>query len=148
STLDSPGAFLWSHRIPYFYCHFSDRVPYSAYVRLLEEVVERFLADRGISVGRLLTERSWIPVVSRARVRVTGAAHIEEAVHTWCTRTDVRRGVMFEGGMACFVRRADELVPVATAQILHGYAVAAGPDAGTLAELDDEVLAALAGARP
>lgn len=140
-----PRAFLWSWRAPYFYCHFSDRVQHSGFVRTLEEVVDRFLADRGISVGRMLAERSWIPVVSRARVRLLGAAHMEETVHTVFTVQDILRGVMFDGRMDCYVRRGAELVPVATATILHGYAIAAGPGAGGLAELDDGVIRALTG---
>jgi acyl-CoA thioesterase FadM len=140
-----PGAFLWSWRAPYFYCHFSDRVQHSGFVRALEEVVDRFLADRGISVGRMLTERHWIPVVSRARVRLLAAAHMEETIHTVFTVTDILRGVMFEARMDCFVQRGDTLVPVATARILHGYAIAAGPGAGGLAELDSEVIQILTG---
>ncbi|MEO6502819.1 MAG: thioesterase family protein [Jatrophihabitantaceae bacterium] len=143
-----PGSFLWSWRAPYFYCHFSDRVQHSGYVRALEEVVDRFLAERGISVGRLLTERSWIPVVSRARVQLIEAAHMEETIHTVFTVVDILRGVIFDGRMDCYVQRGDELVPVATAQILHGYAIAAGEGAGGMATLDDEVVRALTGDRP
>jgi acyl-CoA thioesterase FadM len=143
-----PGSFLWSWRAPYFYCHFSDRVQHSGYVRALEEVVDRFLADRGISVGRLLTERSWIPVVSRARVQLIEAAHMEETIHTVFTVVDILRGVIFDGRMDCYVQRGDELIPVATAQILHGYAIAAGEGAGGMATLDDEVVRALTGSRP
>lgn len=140
-----PAAFLWSWRAPYFYCHFTDRVQHSGYVRTLEEVVDRFLAARGISVGRLLTERHWIPVVSRARVQLVSSALMEETVHTVFTVTDVLRGVMFDGRMDCYVQRGDELVHVATAQILHGYAISAGEGAGGLAQLDDEVVRALTG---
>ncbi|WP_116051413.1 thioesterase family protein [Amycolatopsis palatopharyngis] len=140
-----PAAFLWSWRAPYFYCHYSERVQHSGFVRTLEEVVDRYLADRGISVGRMLAERSWIPVVSRARVRLLDAAYMEETVHTVFTVTDILRGVMFDGRMDCYVQRGDELVAVATAQILHGYAIAAGPGAGGLAELDDGVVSALLG---
>lgn len=140
-----PGAFLWSWRAPYFYCHFSDRVQHSGFVRALEEVVDRFLADRGMSVGRLLNERSWIPVVSRARVRLLAAAHMEETIHTVFTVLDILRGVMFDARMDCYVQRGDELVPVATARILHGYAIAAGEGAGGMAELDDGVIRALTG---
>ncbi|QOC91716.1 thioesterase family protein [Micromonospora craniellae] len=138
-------SFLWTWRAPYFYCHFSDRVQHSGYVRALEEVVDRFLAARGISVGRLVRERSWIPVVSRARVRMVEAARMEEDVHTVLTVTDVLRGVMFDARMDCYVRRGERLVHTATASILHGYAISAGPQAGELAEFDDEVLRALAG---
>jgi acyl-CoA thioesterase FadM len=141
------SSFLWSWRAPYFYCHYSDRVQHSGFVRALEEVVDRFLAERGISVGRLLTERSWIPVVSRARVQLIAPAHMEETVHTVFTVTDVLRGIMFDGRMDCYVQRGDELIAVATAKILHGYAVAAGEGAGGMAELDDDVVRALRGGR-
>ncbi|MBX7266873.1 thioesterase family protein [Micromonospora sp. Llam7] len=146
-VLTPPGsnAFLWSWRAPYFYCHFSDRVQHSGYVRALEEVVDRFLAARGISVGRLVRERSWIPVVSRARIRLVEAARMEEEVHTVLNVTGVLRGVMFDARMDCYVRRGDRLVHTATATILHGYAISAGPRAGELAEFDDEVLRALSG---
>jgi acyl-CoA thioesterase FadM len=146
-TPDGSGAFLWSWRAPYFYCHFSDRVQHSGYVRALEEVVERFLADRGISVGRMLAERAWIPVVSRARVRLAEPAHMEETVHTVFTVDDVLREMMFSGRMDCWVQRGDRLVLVATATILHGYAISRGPDAGQLARLDPEVCAILTGDR-
>jgi acyl-CoA thioesterase FadM len=142
-----PGSFLWSWRAPYFYCHYSDRVQHSGYVRALEEVVDRFLAERGISVGRMLTERSWIPVVSRARVQLIEAAHMEETIHTTFTVTDILLGTIFDGRMDCFVQRGEELIPVATAQILHGYAIAAGEGAGGMATLDDEVVRALTGGR-
>ncbi len=145
---NDPRTFVWSWRAPYFYCHFSDRVQHSGFVRALEEVVDRFLADRGISVGRLLAERSWIPVVSRARVQLVEAAHMEETIHTVFTVVDILRGVMFDARMSCYVQRGAELVPVATAQILHGYAIAAGDGAGGLAELDGEVSRALTGGRP
>lgn len=141
----NPAAFLWSWRAPYFYCHYSDRVQSSGFVRTLEEVVDRFLADRGISVGRLLNERHWIPVVSRARVRLIEAAHMEEVVHTVFTVNDILRGVMFDATMDCYVQRGDQLVPVATAQILHGYAIAAGEGAGGMADLDEETAAILLG---
>lgn len=140
-------AFLWSWRAPYFYCHFSDRVQHSGYVRALEEVVDRFLDSRGLAVGRMLAERRWIPVVSRSRVRMVAPAHMEETVHTVLTVEDVLRRSMYEARMDCYVRRDDRLVHVATASILHGYAVSRGPDAGQLVELDDEVIATLTGAR-
>lgn len=147
SVLTADGGFLWSWRAPYFYCHYSDRVQHSGFVRALEEVVDRFLADRDLSVGRMLAERSWIPVVSRARVRLLEAAHMEETIHTVFTVRDILRGVMFDGRMDCYVQRGDMLFPVATATILHGYAIAAGEGAGGLAELDAEVIAALTGGR-
>ena len=145
ALVTDPGAFLWSWRAPYYYCHFSDRVQHSGFVRALEEVVDRFLDDRGISVGRMLAERHWIPVVSRVRVRLVAAARMEETVHTVFTVVNIMRDTLFEARMDCYVQRGDGFVSVATAEILHGYAIAAGADAGRMATLDAEVLRALRG---
>jgi acyl-CoA thioesterase FadM len=140
------AAFQWTWCARYFYCHYSDRVQHSAYVRALEETVERFLAGRGISVGRLLADRGWIPVVSRASVRVLADAHMEEVVHTTFEVEDVLKRSGYDGVMNCYVRRGSTCVRTATARILHGYAITRGELAGQLAEFDDEVLAALTGA--
>jgi acyl-CoA thioesterase FadM len=147
-TAAGSSGFLWSWRIPYFYCHFSDRIQHSAYVRALEEVVDRFLADRDRSVGRMLAERAWIPVVSRARVRMLADAHMEEVVHTTFTVTDVFKATTYDARMDCYVRRGDRLVHTATARIMHGYANSRGESAGRLAELDPDTIAALTGVRP
>jgi acyl-CoA thioesterase FadM len=144
-ALDDPGAFVWSWRAPYFACHYSDRVQHSAFVGALEEVVDRFLADRGLSIGRLLAERAWIPVVSRARVQLLAAAHMEETIHTVFAVDDVLKRSAYDARMDCYVRRGDVLVRCATGRILHGYALARGEGAGGLVELDDATVAALTG---
>ena len=145
SSLTPPGsrAFLWSWCARYFHCQYSDRVQHSAYIRALEEVVDRFLADRGISVARLLKEYAWIPVVSRVRVQLVADAHMEETIHTTFVVEDVMKGIMFDGRMDCYVQRGDKLVHTATARILHGYAISAGERAGQLTELDQATLDAL-----
>jgi acyl-CoA thioesterase FadM len=142
---DGSGAFLWSWTARYFHCHFSDRVQYSAYVRALEEVVDRALADRGMSIATTLTERGWIPVVSRVRVTMLADVHMEEVVHTTFTVTDVLKRITYDGRMDCYVLRGNDLVHVATAGILHGYAISRGERAGQLAELDDATVAVLKG---
>jgi acyl-CoA thioesterase FadM len=139
------GTFLWTWRARYFHCHYSDRVQHSAYTRAVEEVVDRMLADRGLSVATMLSERGWIPVVSRVRVRVLADAHMEEDVHTTFTVTDILRETTYDGRMDCYVLRGNELVHVATASIMHGYAVSRGERAGQLAELDPACVAALKG---
>ena len=76
-TRDGPGglrtgdgpAFAWSWRIPYFYCHFTERLQMSGYLRQMEEVVDLFLAERGISIRTLLDEPDWIPVVPHSGSR-------------------------------------------------------------------------------
>jgi acyl-CoA thioesterase FadM len=139
------NSFLWSWRIPYFECHFSDRLQHSAYVRTLEEVVDRFLADRGLAIGKLLDERGWIPVVSRARVRMLADAHMEEVLHTVFTVEEILRDVVYTARMETYVQRGGRLVQTAAGTIMHGYAISRGPAAGTLAELDNTARAGLLG---
>ncbi len=141
------GAYLWSWRAPYFYCHYSDRVQHSAYVRAMEEVVDHFLHDRGLGIGRMLDERAWIPVVSRARVRLTADAHMEEVVHTVFTVRDFIKDLSYTATFDCYVRRADRLVRTATGTIMHGYAISRGEKAGTVAPLDEVTRKALLGDR-
>jgi acyl-CoA thioesterase FadM len=142
---DGDGVFGWSWRIPYYYCQYSTRLAHSGYVRAMEETVDRFLADRGLSVATLLRERYWIPVVSRARVTILADAFMEETVHTVLTVTDILRQVSFAAQIDHYVRRGAEFVHTATGTIVHAYAIASGPGAGGLAELDGAVVAALTG---
>ena len=137
-----PG-FRWSQTIPYPHCQFSDRIQHSGYVRDLEEVVHRYLAERGISIRRMLTERNWIPAVIRSQVRMLADAHLEEELHTVFTVDDVVKDVMFSGTMDCYVVRDGRPVHTATGSITHGYGIASGPDAGQVAIIDAETRAAL-----
>ncbi|SBT41156.1 hotdog family protein [Micromonospora narathiwatensis] len=137
-----PG-FLWRETIPYPHCQFSDRMQHSGYVRDLEEVVHRYLADRGISIRRMLTERNWIPAVTRSQVRLLADAYLEEELHTVFTVDDIVKDVMFTGRMDCYVVRDDRIVHTATGSITHGYGVASGPDAGQVAVMDPQTQAAL-----
>jgi acyl-CoA thioesterase FadM len=147
TVLAASGGFLWSWRVPYYYCQFSMHLQYSGYVRAMEEVVDRYLADRGLSVGTMLRQRGWIPVVSRARIGLLADVAMEETVHTVFTVTDVVKNIGFEARMDCYVARDAGLVHTATGGILHGYAVASGPGAGGLATLDAATVSALTAGR-
>jgi acyl-CoA thioesterase FadM len=136
-------SYAWSWRAPYFACHFSDRVQHSAYVRALEEVVDRFLFDRGLSIRTMLAERAWIPVVSRARVALLADAHMEETIHTTFTVVEVLKRKAYDARMDCFVERDGRLQRCATGRILHGYAMSRGEEAGRLVELDERTVSAL-----
>lgn len=140
-----PNAFVWSWRIPYFYCHLSDRLQHSGYARAVEEVVDRFLHSRGISIRTMLDGKGWIPVVSRSRIKVLGTAYMEETMHTVFTVREIVKDVLYTATVDFHVQRGDRLVPTATASILHGYAVSRGENAGALAEFDDATRAALLG---
>jgi hypothetical protein len=139
----APAAHYWSWRARYFLCHGSDRLQYSAHVRALEEVVDRFLAARGISIRTMLVDRGLIPVVSRVSVAASATVGMEEEVHTTFVVEDILRDTAFDGRMDSYVRRDDRLELAATARILHGYAFARGPQAGTLATLDADMIRAL-----
>ncbi len=139
----APGSFAWSWRVPYYYCQYSHRMQHSGYVRVLEEVVDRHLAECGLGIPAVLRGRGWIPVVSRARVSLLADAAMDETVYTVFTVTDVIKRTCFDARMDCYVRRGGTLVHTAVGQILHAYAIARGEGAGQLAELDDATVAAL-----
>jgi acyl-CoA thioesterase FadM len=140
--------FGWQWRARYFHCHYSDRVQHGSYVQALEEVVDRFLAQRGLSVPRMLAQRGWIPVVSRARVRLLADAHMDEQIRTTFAVTEIVKDRAFDGRMDSYVIGSDHPRHVATAQILHGYATSRGQAAGTLTELDPATVKALTGQVP
>lgn len=134
-------AFRWAWTARYPYCHYFDRVQHSAYVRALEEGVDRFLADRGLGIRSVLAERGWVPVVSTVRVRLLAAAHMDETIHT----TLVVEGVSdrtYDIRMDCHAERGGELPHVATATITHGY-IQAGVTAVRALPLGPDVVRAL-----
>jgi acyl-CoA thioesterase FadM len=132
----------WQWRARYFHCQYSNRLQYSAHVRALEEVVDRFLTDREMSIGTMLT-RMLIPVVSRVSLSVIAPVRMEETVYTTFRVDEVLKGIAFNGRMDSYVRREGRLTRVSTGRILHGYAMAAGPQAGALVPLDAAMITAL-----
>jgi acyl-CoA thioesterase FadM len=140
------NSFVWRWHVPYFYCHFTERMQHSGYVRVLEEVVDLFLADRGISIQTLLRDREWIPVVADARVEILADAFMEETLYTVFTLEDIFKRMRFSGRMDCYVPRDGRLIHTATGRITHGYLrIADRGTKGSLAIFDDTVMAALAG---
>jgi acyl-CoA thioesterase FadM len=110
-----------SRRITYPLCCCTERIQFSAYVRLLEEMVEELLAERGISVGALLAERRWAPVVSRVEIEALRPAYMEEGLHAVFSIDEVLKDLVFPGRMTCYVRREGRLVEAARAAIDHAY---------------------------
>lgn len=141
-----PHALVWTWSARYFHCHFSDRVQHGTYIALLEEAVDRFVAARGISVGSILRRRGWIPVVSRARVRLIADAHMEEPIHTAFWLDETLKDLAYSACMECYVVRDGSLTQVAEGRVLHGYAAAGGDNAGKLMPLDAGMIEALTGA--
>lgn len=140
----SGNAFLWEWKIPYFACHASARIQHSAYVKLLEEAVDRYLERAGLSITERLMQRNWIPVVSRARVDLHADAAMGETLLTTFTVEDVLKDTVFTARMECHVLRGDRLVRTASATIMHGYVLTSGPEAfRDLVVLDAPTQAAL-----
>jgi len=139
------NAVAWAWRMPYFYCHFTRRVQMSGYLRLMEEVVDLFLAERGISIRTLLDEQDWIPVVPHSRITILGEALMEEVVHTVFTVESVFKDFTYTARMDCYVLRDGVLVPTATGRITHGYAVIENRRDWSLVAFDERMLAGLAG---
>lgn len=142
------NAFGWKWRIPYPYCHFNERLQLSGYLRQVEEVVDLFLADRGISIKTLLDDRKWIPVVPHSRVQLLDEALMEEDLYTVFTVEEVFKDFTYTARTDFYVVRDGRLVQTATGRITHGYAVFENRLDWSLVNFDERVLRALSGERP
>ncbi|ROP36160.1 acyl-CoA thioesterase [Saccharothrix texasensis] len=139
------NAFAWAWRIPYFYCHFTERVQMSGYLRQMEEILDLFVEDRGASIKTLLDEQNWIPVVPHSRITFLGEATMEETLYTVFTVEEVFKRFTFTARMDCYVLRDGELVPTATGRITHGWAVIENRKDWSLVDFDDRLIGAITG---
>jgi acyl-CoA thioesterase FadM len=142
---DQSNSFIWKWHVPYFYCHFNDRLQHSGYLRLMEEVLDLFVADRGISIRTLLENKKWIPVVPAANLQILGEAMMEETIYTVFTVEDIFKDTTYKSRMDCYVERHGGLVHTASGHITHGYAVVDSRRGWSLVTLDREVVSALRG---
>lgn len=115
------NAFAWRWRIPYFYCHFSERLQMSGYLRQLEEVVDLFLADRGVSIKRLLDEQRWIPLVTQSSITMLAEVGMEEDLYTVFTVENIFKNLNYTARMDTYVLRKGNLLRTATGHITHAY---------------------------
>ncbi|MEV0696810.1 hypothetical protein AB0I53_02655 [Saccharopolyspora sp. NPDC050389] len=139
------NAFGWKWRIPYPYCHFTERLQMSGYLRQMEEVVDLFLADRGISIRELLADRRWIPVVPHSNIQILDEALMEEDLYTTYTVEGVFKDFTYTSRMDCYVVRDGRLVQTATGRITHGYALIESRSDWRLVNFDERVVRALGG---
>jgi YbgC/YbaW family acyl-CoA thioester hydrolase len=142
---NSKNSFVWKWRIPYFYCHFSDRLQHSGYLRILEEVVDLFLAARGISIRTMLKTRNWIPIVKEARVEILQEAYMEEDLFTTYTVENTYKDLLYVARMDCYVIRNNQIIQTATGKIVHGYAEINNRKDWTLVPFDNYTINALTG---
>ncbi len=143
--LEGKNAYGWKWNIPYPYCHFTERMQMSGYLRLMEEGKDRFVADRGISIKTLLDDRKWIPVVPRSDIRILDEAMMEEDIYTTFEVEDVFKGFTYTTRMNWYVIRDGELLKTATGTIVHGYAVIENRRDWSLVNFDARVLDAVSG---
>jgi acyl-CoA thioesterase FadM len=139
------NAFGWKWRIPYPYCHNNERLQMSGYLRQMEEIVDLFLADRGISIKTLLDDRRWIPVVPHSKIRFLDEALMEEDLYTVYTVEDIFKDFTYRSRMDTYVVRDGRLVQTSTGTITHGYAVIENREDWKLVPFDTRVVAALKG---
>ncbi|MFI6433729.1 hypothetical protein [Rhodococcus oryzae] len=137
------NAFQWTLRVPYFYCHFTERLQMSGYLRIMEEVVDRFLADRGVSIRSLLDDKQLIPAVPRSRISMLDEVYMEEDLHIVFVVDDVFKNLTFTARMECYVVRDGALVNVAVGAITHGYAMLEDRGRWGLSKLDERLCRAL-----
>ncbi|WP_326678164.1 thioesterase family protein [Streptomyces sp. NBC_01237] len=136
----------WKWKVPYYYCHFTERMQMSGYLRQMEEAKHVFVASRGISIKRMLNERGWIPVVTQCKIRFTDETIMEENLYTVYTVESVFKDMLYTSRVDFYVVRDGALVQTATGSITHGYCHKESPDAEwQMTVFDDEVLHALRG---
>ncbi|MEU1311703.1 hypothetical protein ABZ419_22815 [Streptomyces cinnamoneus] len=137
------NAFGWRWRMPYFYCHFNDRVQMTGFLRIMEEAEDLFLADRGLAIKEVLDTRNLIPVVTTSRVELLDETYMEEELYTVYTIENVFKSLLYTARMDCYVIRDGQLVKTATGTITHGYLTESAPNQWEMATLDEDVVAAL-----
>ncbi len=137
----NPNTMVWKWHIPYFYCHFNERMKHSGYLRLMEEIEDLFLAQNGLSIRTMLHTKKWIPVVPSARVEILEEAYMEETLYTTYALMNTYRDFTYTHGMDCYVVRDGKLVHTATGSITHGYARINDRTDWSLVAFDDETKA-------
>jgi acyl-CoA thioesterase FadM len=137
------NTFVWKWHIPYFYCHFTERMQHSGYLRLMEEVEDLFLADRGISIRTMLHSKKLIPVVPHVRVEILEEAYMEEPVYTVYTLEEMYKEYTYTHCMDCYILREGRLIKTATGKITHGYAVIDNRRDWSLVAMDEDTIEAI-----
>ena len=141
------NALVWKWHIPYFYCHYNERLQMSGYLRLMEEAEDLFLAERGLSIWTMLRARGWIPVVPTVKLQILRDAYMEEPLHVVYALEEITKDVTYTCRMDCYVARGGSLLHTSTGSITHGYAAIENRQAWRLTQLDEQTLVALRGDR-
>lgn len=138
------NSYVWVTRIPYFYCHWTERLQMSGLLRYLEEIVDRFLAARGSSIMSQLDRDGWIPACTHTRVEMLNEARMEEELILVFRVTDCFKRLTYTADFDTFVVRDGQTIHISTGSATHGYARLTGPSQWGLVSFDDQIAEALA----
>lgn len=136
---------VWRWRVPYYHCHFTERLQMSGLLRVMEEAVHWFLEERGVSIRTLLTEQDWIPVVPHSAITMLGESLMEEELLIAFTVEDVFKDLTYTARVDTYALRDGELVPTSTGRITHGYAHIDSRRDWSLTRFDERLQQALRG---
>lgn len=142
ADLDPNKGFIWRKKVPYFYCHYSRKIQYSGYIRVIEEVVELYLESRGISIRYMLENRGWIPVVLKTNIDLITDVFMEEELWIVFTVVEIKLDLLYNAKFETYVKRGDRYILSSRGSILHGYA---DTTTWSLASLDKKTIHALKG---
>jgi acyl-CoA thioesterase FadM len=137
---------VWRWRVPYYHCHFTERLQMSGLLRVMEEAVHWFLQERGVSIRTLLTEQDWIPVVPHSAITMLDETLMEEELLIAFTVEDVFKDLTYTARVDTYALRDGALVPTSTGRITHGYAHIDSRRDWSLTRFDERLQRALRGA--
>lgn len=137
------SAFIYSKRIPYYYCNYTKELHHSGYERIIEEAVDLFLEHKNLSIKSMLDKKSWIPVVSKSKVYLLNKVEIEDIVYIVFNVKNILFNRLYEAEIIFFKVIDNKLQEVAHGEISHGYSDIKDPQNPELVELDYETLKAL-----
>lgn len=136
---------VWRWRVPYYHCHFTERLQMSGLLRVMEEAVHWFLEERGASIRTLLTEQDWIPVVPHSAITMLDESLMEEELLIAFTVEDIFKDLTYTARVDTYAVRDGRLVPTSTGRITHGYAHIDSRRDWSLTRFDDRLQRALHG---
>ena len=137
------AAFIYSKRIPYYYCNYTRELHHSGYERIIEEAVDLFLENKNLSIKSMLDKKSWIPVVSKSKLCLLNKVEIEDTIYVVFDVKNILFNRLYEADIIFFKVIDNKLLEVAHGEISHGYSDIKEPQNPELVVLDCETLKAL-----
>lgn len=134
------SAFIFSKRIPYYYCNYTDELHHSGYERIIEEAVDLFLEERGMSIRTMLNSKRWIPVVSKSQIEIKHKIKLEDTIYIAFSVKNIVLNSIYEADIYFFKQYNNKLIEVANGSITHGYSCIKNPETPELVIFDELTL--------